>query len=144
MFNLCSSTWPKSQLRADWAKFGPVHVLDPFGVTGLAPIGSSGAAFNPLAAEDREARQYVPREDRAPRGEGRGDFRRDARPARRDEPRRDERPRDRAERTERPVKVHRDAVRPAGGKRPEGQGQVQGQQRRKPRKKANGGGRNWG
>ncbi|WP_169800594.1 type IV secretory system conjugative DNA transfer family protein, partial [Sphingobium cloacae] len=30
------------------AKFGPVHVLDPFGVTGLAPIGSSGAAFNPL------------------------------------------------------------------------------------------------
>ncbi|SCW96060.1 protein of unknown function [Sphingobium faniae] len=22
MFNLCSSTWPKSQLRADWAKVG--------------------------------------------------------------------------------------------------------------------------
>ena len=21
MFNLCSSTWPKSQLRADWAKY---------------------------------------------------------------------------------------------------------------------------
>ena len=28
MFNLCSSTWPKSQLRADWAKYGALSVPD--------------------------------------------------------------------------------------------------------------------
>ena len=29
MFNLCSSTWPKSQLRADWAKGKGLRYRDP-------------------------------------------------------------------------------------------------------------------
>jgi len=101
-----------------------------------------GPVFNPLAAEDREARAHAPRDDR--RHEGR----RDDRPARSHD-RRGDRPHDRSERSERherPVKVHRDAVRPAGGQqRSEGQTQGQGQQRRKPNnKKPNGTQRRWG
>jgi len=34
------------------ARFGPVHVLDPFGTTGLDKIGLTGATFNPLARID--------------------------------------------------------------------------------------------
>jgi ATP-dependent RNA helicase RhlE len=91
--------------------------------------------FNPLAGEDREARQHAPRRDERPaRSEPRGDFRRD---------RQGERPRDGGEvRGERPVKLHRDAVRPAGA---QPQPRAEGQQRRKPAKKPNGGGqRRWG
>ncbi len=83
-----------------------------------------------------EGRGEARGEARGPRGEGRsearGEFRRD---------RRDERPRERTERHDRPVKVHRDAVRPAGGQQPQGDGQ----QRRKPKaKKPNGSQRRWG
>ncbi|HQV03137.1 MULTISPECIES: DEAD/DEAH box helicase [unclassified Novosphingobium] len=86
-----------------------------------------GPVFNPLAGEEREARATA-----APQ-------------------RRDDRPRDRTERHERPVTLHRDAVRPAGGQpradKPQGAAQPVGQQRRKPAggKKPNGGGqRRWG
>ncbi|HEX4848254.1 MAG TPA: hypothetical protein VFV30_08920, partial [Novosphingobium sp.] len=93
-----------------------------------------GPVFNPLGGEDREARAHAPRDDRAPRRDDR----------------RDDRPR--GERTERPVKLHRDAVRPAGGHapradRPRADGaRAEGQQRRKPAgKKPNGSGqRRWG
>ena len=110
-----------------------------------------GPVFNPLAAEDREARAAAaPSRDERParqgRPEQRGEFRRD---------RRDDRPRerterhDRAERHERPVKVHRDAVRPVGnaarGDKPQG-AKPSGQQqtRSKPAKKPNGTQRRWG
>ncbi|WP_292973435.1 DEAD/DEAH box helicase [Novosphingobium sp.] len=94
-----------------------------------------GPQFDPLAGEDREARQYSAenrqrRDERPARNEPRGEFRRDQR--------------ERSGSGERPAKLHRDGVRPAGQKRPEGQGQQNGQQRRKPAKKPNGGQRNWG
>jgi ATP-dependent RNA helicase RhlE len=105
-----------------------------------------GPVFNPLASEEREAGTSAPRSDARPprrddRAAPRGEFRRGPQ---------GERPRgDRSERSERPVAVHRDAVRPVAAKpRSEGQGQGQapGQQRRKPTgKKPNGGGqRRWG
>ena len=82
-----------------------------------------GPVFNPLAAEDREARAHAPRADRRDDRGGRS------------EPRREHR----GERAERPVKVHADAVRPVGAA-PRGDGQ----QRRKPGKKPNGTQRRWG
>jgi ATP-dependent RNA helicase RhlE len=91
-----------------------------------------GPVFNPLAAEEREERSAAPRRD--DRSATRGEFRRGPQ---------GERPR--GERGERPVAVHSDAVRPVQAK-PRGEGQAQGQQRRKPSgKKPNGGGqRRWG
>jgi ATP-dependent RNA helicase RhlE len=98
-----------------------------------------GPGFNPLAAEEREAQAHAPRgDDRPARSQPRGEFRRGSQP------------REGGDRTERPANAHRDAVRPAGPKRPEGQRRndapAQGQQRRKPDgKKPNGGGqRRWG
>ena len=117
-----------------------------------------GPSFDPLASEDREARAAAaPRRDDRPvrqaRPEQRGEFRRDDRPARparpeqRSEFRRDDRPRDRTERSERPVKIHRDAVRPAAhaprGDKPQGAPKA-GQSRGKPAKKPNGTQRRWG
>lgn len=101
-----------------------------------------GPQFDPLASEDREARAAAaPRRDERPvrsgRPDQRGEFRRDHR---------DDRPRERTERSEgpdRPVKIHRDAVRPVGnaprGDKPQGT-----EQRRKPAKKPNGTQRRWG
>jgi ATP-dependent RNA helicase RhlE len=66
-----------------------------------------GPVFNPLAGEEREARAHAPRQGDRRQGE-RGEFRRGPQ---------GERPRgERSEHGERPVQVHRDAVRPAGGK----------------------------
>ncbi|MEQ1497323.1 MAG: DEAD/DEAH box helicase [Novosphingobium sp.] len=107
------------------------------------------AGFNPLAAEDREARQHQPQGDRPARSEPRGDFRPNDRGGDRRGPPRDRSnaPRDRGERTERPVQVHRDAVRPAGAK-PRSDGAQGGQPNRKPGGKKPGGGgggqRRWG
>ncbi|PKB19421.1 ATP-dependent RNA helicase RhlE [Novosphingobium kunmingense] len=88
--------------------------------------------FSPLAAEDREARQYAP--------QGGNHDQRD----RRD--RRDDRSRqphgERGERAERPVKVHRDAVRPAAGSP---RGDAPAKRGNGNRKKPNGNGqRRWG
>ncbi|WP_296674745.1 DEAD/DEAH box helicase [Novosphingobium sp.] len=96
-----------------------------------------GPVFNPLSGEERDARSA--------QGEPRRDTRRDTPHGQR----RDDRPRSapQGERGDRPVKIHRDAVRPATGGQPRGDGQ--------PRrgngggsgngKKPNGGGqRRWG
>ena len=97
--------------------------------------------FNPLAGEEREAQASS--SSSAPR--------RDDRPAR-SQPRSDARQRDRrgppqgrSDRAERPVQLHRDAVRPAGSK-PRSDAPQGGQAPRKPAgKKPNGGGqRRWG
>ena len=49
MFNLCSSTWPKSQLRADWAKW-----LEQAGAP-LCPIEDHGQMeHEPLDDDDAE------------------------------------------------------------------------------------------
>ncbi|MBS0475903.1 MAG: DEAD/DEAH box helicase [Proteobacteria bacterium] len=83
-----------------------------------------GTQFNPLAAEDREARQYAPRDDR------RDDRRSDRRDGQQH-----------GERAERPVKVHRDAVRPAAAQ-PRGDAPAK---RGTAKKKSNGNGqRRWG
>ena len=100
-----------------------------------------GPQFDPLASEDREARAAAtPRRDDRPARPARpdqrgGDFRRDRS--------------ERDERAERPVKLHRDAVRPVGqaprGDKPQGAQQGGQQQRRKPAgKKPNGTQRRWG
>ena len=103
-----------------------------------------GPVFNPLAGEEREAQASAPRnEDRPARSAPRSDVRQgDRRGPPRD---RGAAPRDRSERTERPVQLHRDAVRPAGGK-PRSDAPQGGQAPRKPAgKKPNGGGqRRWG
>ena len=98
-----------------------------------------GPSFDPLSSEDREARAHAAPQrsnDRPARTEQRGEFRRD---------RRDDRPRDRSERggerAERPVKVHRDAVRPAAPAQPRSDGN---QQKPKPGKRPNGSQRRWG
>jgi len=93
-----------------------------------------GPVFNPLAGEEREERAHAPRRDdrRAPQ---RGEFRRGPQ---------GDRPRgDRGERHERPTQVHRDAVRPAGGK-PRGDNQQAAKPHRKGGKKPNGNTRRWG
>ena len=110
-----------------------------------------GPVFNPLAAEDREARAAAaPSRDERParqgRPEQRGEFRRDHRD---DRPRERTERHDRAERHERPGKVHRDAVRPVGnaarGDKPQGaKPSGQQQHRSKPAKKPNGTQRRWG
>ena len=102
-----------------------------------------GPVFDPLAGEDREARNHAPRRDG--RQDGRRDERRDGRQAPHGEFRRaaqGERPR--GERAERPVTVHRDADRPAGGK-PQRDGQHTPKPHRKGgAKKPNGTQRRWG
>ena len=88
-----------------------------------------GPVYNPLGAEDREARQYAPRDDNRDRRDRRDDRSRQPQG-------------ERGERAERPVKIHRDAVRPAGNA-PRGDGQPK--RNGGNRKKSNGGGqRRWG
>ena len=102
-----------------------------------------GPVFNPLAAEEREAGASAPRSEdrRAPRRDDRQDGRT---PPRGEFRRGPQGAAPRGDRSERPVAVHRDAVRPAQAA-PRGDGQSAAKPHRKGGKKPNGNGqRRWG